>query len=369
MSDNMKAVVKRKPGLGAELDSVSKPTPRSNEVLVRVIATSICGTDVHIYRWDPWAEQHITEKNLPQVLGHEFCGMVEAVGSCVQNIKEGDYISAETHIPCNRCIQCRGGQQHLCHNLKIVGVDRDGCFAEYVVIPESVCWINDKKIPPEYASVQEPLGNAVYTVLGEDGDIAGKNMVILGDGPTGLLATGVARACGATQIFLVGLNEYTMEIGKRMGADHLLFAGSDSIDRVAYVRDNTYGYGADIVLEMSGAPQALSEGLQMVRKGGRFSAFGIMPEDKISFDYNQHTVFSGIQIHSINGRKMFDTWYRVRNLLSSGRLKIDPVVTHIILLSDFKKGFEEMMAMPRKSAKIVMFPHEEDYKEALSRRN
>jgi threonine 3-dehydrogenase len=264
-------------------------------------------------------------------------------------------------------LQALVGQMHLGERMKILGVDRDGVFADYLAVPEAVCWVNDKSIPPELATIQEPLGNATYAVLGEDNDVAGKSMVILGDGPIGLFAVGVARAVGVTNIILVGLSRFNLEIGRRLGADHILYADDNETDRVAYVKDHTYGFGADIVLEMAGVPQAVDEGFKMLRKGGRFSAFGVLSETAIPIDYNNSVVFKGCQIHGINGRKMFDTWYRVRNLLASGRLDISPVVTHKMALGDYREGFAKMMELPRKAAKIVLFPDKEELESALHR--
>jgi threonine 3-dehydrogenase len=364
----MKAVVKTKPQLGAEYIDVDRPEITADQVLVKVRATSICGTDVHIYKWDPWSQGRIGEKNLPQTLGHEVAGDVVEVGANVKKVKVGDYISAETHIPCKSCIQCLTGQEHICANLSILGVDCDGAFAEYFAVPESVCWINDPAIPPEFATVQEPLGNATYTVLGEDNDVAGKTAAIIGDGPIALLAVGVARAAGVTKIFLVGKYDFNMDIAKRMGADFLLYANKDDVDRISFIQEHTYGFGADIVLDMAGSPQALEEGFKMLRKGGRFSAFGVAAESPTLLDYNNGIVFKGSQVHGINGRLMYDTWFRVRNLLASGRLDISPVITHMFLLSDFEKGFNEMMTRPRKSAKVVLFPDEKEFEEAKKRR-
>jgi threonine 3-dehydrogenase len=239
-----------------------------------------------------------------------------------------------------------------------------------VAIPEIVCWVNDKSIPPEYATIQEPLGNSVYAVLGEDNDVAGKSMVILGDGPIGLFATGVARAAGVTNIFLVGLSDFNLDIGRRMGADHILYADDKKIDRVAYVKEHTFGYGADIVLELAGAPQAIHEGFAMLRKGGRFSAFGVISDPTVAIDYNNEIVFKGCQIHGISGRKMFDTWYRVRNLLASKRLDVSPVVTHMMALDDFVCAFDKMLAPfhERVAAKIVLFPDKAELEAALKRK-
>jgi threonine 3-dehydrogenase len=322
---------------------------------------------VHIFKWDPWSQGRIGEKLLPQTMGHEVAGEVVEVGKSVKTIKMGAYVSAETHIPCNACIQCGTGQQHICNNLKILGVDCNGAFAEYIAVPESVCWVNDERIPPEYASVQEPLGNATYAILGEDNDIAGKSMAIIGDGPIALLSVGVARACGVTSIFLCGKYDFNMDIAKRMGADHLLYSNKDDVDRVAFVKDHTYGFGADIVVDMAGSPQALDEGFKMLRKGGRFTAFGVAAESPTLMDYNNGMVFKGSQVHGINGRLMYDTWFRVRNLLASGRLDISPVVTHLFTLADFEKGFGEMMTRPRKSAKVVLFPDPKELEAAQKR--
>jgi threonine 3-dehydrogenase len=192
-------------------------------------------------------------------------------------------------------------------------------------------------------------------------------MVILGDGPVGLFAVGVAKAVGVTNIFLVGLSKYAMEIGKRMGADHLLYADDASLDRVKYVKDLTDGYGADIVVEMAGVKQAVNEGFSMLRKGGRFSAFGVMSEPTIAIDYNNSMVFKGCQIHGINGRKMFDTCYRVRNLLASKRLDVSPVVTHKLALEDYARGFELAMELPRNAGKVVLFPDKNELAQALKR--
>jgi threonine 3-dehydrogenase len=367
MPEKMKAVVKTKPALGAEHREVKSPQIAPDQVLVKVRATSICGTDVHIYKWDPWSDSRIGKKNLPQILGHEVAGEVVEVGKEVKTIKVGDYISAETHIPDKSCIQCLTGQEHICANLKILGVDCDGAFAEYFAVPESVCWINDKSIPPEFATVQEPLGNATYAVLGEDYNIAGRTMAIIGDGPIALFAVGVARVCGVTSIFHIGKYDFNMEISKKMGSDFQLYANKGDVDRVEFIRDHTCGFGADIVLDMAGSPQALDEGFKFLRKGGRFTAFGVASESPTPIDYNNGIVFKGAQVHGISGRRMFDTWFRVRNLLASKRLDISPVITHMFLLKDYEEGFKEMMTRPRKSAKVVLFPDEAEFEAAKKR--
>lgn len=349
MADKMKAVVKKNGEFGAIMEEVSIPKPKSDEVLVKVKATSICGTDVHIYEWNEWAQSRIKP---PQILGHEFAGDVVEVGKCVKNIKVGDYISAETHIPCYHCKPCLTGQFHICENLKIVGVDRDGCFAEYAVIPESVAWVNDRSIPPEIASVQEPLGNAVYCTTVTD--VFGQSVVIFGDGPTGLFATGVARVGGATRIITVGMMPFCLDIAKKMGADATINITEVKDVAEAIIEANN-GEKADIVLEMAGAEKAVADAVKVLRKGGRMSAFGVLPGE-VTIDYNNALVFKGATIFGINGRLMYDTWTKVRNILSSGRIDITPVITHKMPLDDFAKGFELMLDVPKKAGKIVLFP-------------
>jgi threonine 3-dehydrogenase len=363
----MKAVVKTNPGLGAELLDVEEPKPGKRDVIVKVKATSICGTDVHIYEWNEWAQKRIGKDRLPQILGHEVAGEVCEVGGDVREVKVGDYVSAETHIYNPRDLPALLGQFHIGERMKILGVDTDGAFAEYIRVPEYVCWINDRVIPPEIASIQEPLGNATYAVLGEDYDVAGKSMAIIGDGPIALFAIGVARVCGATSIFHIGKYDFNMEIGKRMGSDFQLYANKEC-DRVGYIRDHTRGYGVDIALDMAGSPQALEEGFKVLRKGGRFTAFGIPVKSPLMIDYSDGIVFKGAQIHGISGRKIFDTWYRVRNFLASGRLDVTPVITHLFMLEDYKKGFDLMMERPRKSAKVVLFLDKDEFKKAKKRR-
>ncbi len=349
MTGTMNAVVKTQRGPGAELLVSPIPSPGPHNVLVRVKATSICGTDVHIYQWDPWADSRI--KNIPQILGHEFAGEVVEIGREVKHIKVGDTISAETHIPCGECLQCLTDQMHICSNLNILGVDIDGCFAEYASIPEVVCWKNSPDIPFEYASVQEPLGNAVYATLVED--VAGKSVAVIGEGPTGLFAVGVARISGATEIFVLGRNRFRLEIARKMGADHIIFI--DEVDAVNYVLEKTKGIGVDVVLEMAGAQQAIDDGLKIIRKGGRFSAFGI-PSGNVKMDYANGIIFKGIKLYGINGREMFRTWFKVRNFLASKRLDISPVVTHKFPLSGFSEGFRVLTEGDRNCGKVVLLP-------------
>ncbi len=333
----MKAIVKTRPERGAELLDVPVPEPGPGEVLIKVIATSICGTDLHIYQWNEWAQKRIGPR-LPQIMGHEVAGRVVKVGPGVSRVKVGDYISAETHIPCGKCYQCLNGNFHICANMRIFGVDTDGVFAEYAVVPEVDAWINPPELPPEWASIQEPLGNAVDTVLAED--VAGKTVLALGAGPLGLLAIGVARASGATLIIVSEPSEFRREIAKKMGADVVVNPLEE--DLVDVVMRETKGVGVDVVLEMSGVPQALRDGLRAVTPGGRVSLLGLFDGD-VTLDLNELVIFKNLRVYGITGRRMFSTWFKVSRLLASGRLDPSPVITHVYQGFDkFEEAFELM---------------------------
>ncbi len=334
---------------GAELQEIPIPEIKPNEVLIKIQASSLCGTDVHIYEWDPWAQSRI--KNVPYTVGHETTGIVVKKGNMVTRVEEGDAVSVETHIPCLHCKQCLTGQMHVCQNLKILGVDTNGAFAEYLAVPEVVVWKNDPSVPPEYMSIQEPLGNAVHATLIEP--VHGKSVAILGDGPIGLFSAGVARACGATQIFLTGVEPFRLNIGKQMGADRIINVAKENA--IEIIKEATGGLGADVVLEMSGVASAMQDGVQMLRRGGRYCFFGIFKENLVPTPIND-IIFNGGRFYGINGRLMFDTWFTVSNLLASKRLDVRPVVTHKLPLSSFAEAFELMTETPKKAGKIVMFP-------------
>ena len=365
----MKAIVKTKPEKGAELLDVPVPDKLApGWVLIKVKATSICGTDVHIWNWDNWSQGRIGAAKLPQTLGHECCGEVVEVGPYCNRVKVGDYVSCETHIYDPADLTSQLGVLHVGKNMKILGVDTNGCFAEYIAAPEIVIWKNDKALTPELASVQEPLGNACYCTLGEDHDIFGKRVLIVGDGPIALFAVGIAKAAGASKIFQVGMADYNLKIGKQMGADiQMNILKEDAKQRLQTVLDNTDGFGVDVALEMAGATAAIDDCLKMVRKGGRVSAFGVLSQSQTTIDYNDGIVFKGIQIHGINGRKIFDTWYRNGMMLSSGKLDIKPVVTHLFALEDYKTAFDLLTANPRECAKIVLFPDKNELAAAKKR--
>ena len=347
LPETMKAILKTGPHPGLEMASVKIPSISDDEILIKTKAVSVCGTDLHIYKWNDWAQMRINR--LPFILGHEFAGEAVEVGRSVKNVSAGDYVSADSHIFCGRCLQCRIGQQHICNNLEILGIDRDGCFAEYVAIPARGVWKNDPDVPPEFASVQDPLGNAVYCTLVEP--VAGKSVLIIGDGPIGLFSAGVARASGASWVGLIGHHPSRMDVAKKMGADSLFHGDDDNIEQK--IMDITSGNGTDVVLEMSGSEKGLKQGLRLLRKGGRISLFGLFPAP-VQINLTNQIIFKGITMYGINGRIIFDTWERMHNLLKSGRLDISPVITHRLAFDNFEKGFELLMERPKKAVKVVM---------------
>lgn len=353
----MYAVVKAKRGPGAEITTVNIPKITRNEVLVRVKAASICGTDVHIWDWNEWAQNRV--KKIPLIFGHEFCGEVTEAGGDVRSVRIGDFVSAETHISDGTCYQCRTDRMHICQNVQILGVDMDGVFAEYVVLPERNAWKNDPKLDPGVASIQEPLGNAVQAALPKDHveDIAGKSVAVLGCGPIGLMAIAVVKALGASQIFATagGLNEMRMQLAKKMGANMVLSAKDKGKNITQIILDETDGNGVDVVLEMSGAPMALKQAFEVLTLGGRVSLLGLF-DKSVELDFNNAMIFKAATVYGISGRRMFQTWYQIKGLLSSleFRNKIASIITHRLSMEDVAKGIE--LINSKKAAKIVLEP-------------
>jgi len=347
MKGTMKCVVKKEAKEGAILTTREIPQIGPNEVLVKVLATSICGTDYHIYSWDAWSQKRIKP---PLIMGHEFAGEVVEVGEKVSKIKVGDIVSAETHIVCGKCALCVTGQAHICKDTEILGVDTQGTFAEYVAIPEDNAWVNDPSIPPEYLCIQEPLGNAVHTVL--SGDIIGKTIAVVGCGPIGIMAVAVAKAVGASKVIAIEVNEYRLNLAKEVGADVVINPIQENV--IERILAETDGLGVDVVAEMSGNPIAIQQALKYIKLGGRMAMLGIPAED-VKLDIANDIVFKGIQIHGIVGRKMYETWYQVKGLLASGNLSLDKIVTHKLPLEDFEKGMELMKS--GNCGKVVLFPN------------
>ena len=340
----MKAVMKTKPGPGLEIVDAPIPEVGPHDVLIKVIKNSICGTDVHIYTWDEWAASRIKP---PIIFGHEFVGEVVEVGKEVRSINPGDYVSAETHIFCGHCYLCRTGEAHICSNVKILGVDVNGAFAEYVKVPEQNVWKTDPSIPPEIASLQEPFGNAVYTALVED--ITAKTVAIFGGGPIGLMSVGVTKASGADKIFLIEPNPFRLSLGEKMGADILINPEKDN--PIEVILDETGGLGVDVVLEMSGAEPAIQQMFKVIRNGGRISLLGI-PKKKIAVDFSEDIIFKGIRIYGITGRKIYETWYQTTSFLATGKVDLTPIITHQLKIDEIEKGME--LLIKKEAAKIVM---------------
>ncbi|UCC13060.1 MAG: L-threonine 3-dehydrogenase [candidate division WOR-3 bacterium] len=345
----MKAVVKTKRAPGAELCDIDIPRPGPNEILVKVLATSICGTDLHIFLWNEWADHRI--HRIPQIMGHEVCGQVLDIGDQVKHIKKDDIISAETHIACGHCYLCQTGNGHICINGSIFGVDIDGVFAEYAVVPANNAWLIDANIPRDYGSIMEPLGNAVHTTLA--GNIAAQTVLVTGCGPIGIMSIAVARACGATTIIATEINEFRKQLARQAGADLVLDPTADDVAK--QIKLATDGLGVDVVIEMSGNPSAIRQGLDAIRPGGRFSILGI-PDKPLEIDWGPNIIFKYITVQGINGRLMFSTWHQTARLLRSGRLDLEPIITHRFRLEEFEKGMDLMKS--GNCGKILLYPHE-----------
>jgi threonine 3-dehydrogenase len=347
MQKTMQAVVKPQAAPGAEIREVKVPGFGATDVLVKVKVASICGTDLHIYEWDRWAQKRI---HPPLIPGHEFCGEVVAFGNEVTSVKEGDFVSAEMHVACGKCLQCRTGEAHICQNVKIIGVDADGAFAEYVVIPESNIWKLDPAIPHEYASILDPLGNAVHAVLA--GEIAAKTVAITGCGPIGLFSIAVARAVGATTVFAIEVNQHRRRIAKEMKADFVLDPSAEDVQKI--VNEKTGGLGVDVVLEMAGHPDAIRTAFDIVRHGGRISLLGLTSKP-VSLNFSEDIIFKGITVQGINGRRMYQTWYQMTALLKAGKLDLHPAITDRIAMAQFSQAMERLKT--GEASKILVFPN------------
>ena len=339
---------KVRPEPGAELVRTESRALKPHEIRVRIRAASVCGTDKHIYNWDAWAQGRIKP---PLTFGHEACGDVVEIGSAVKRVSVGDFISMETHVPCGACRLCLTDQQHICLNLQILGVDTSGCFTEELVVPEACAWVNPKDMDPRIAAIQEPFGNAVYCV--DKAHVGSKSVAILGDGPIACFAAGIAKAMGAAHVLVTGLSPARLELARKMGAHQVVDANRQDV--VETVKDATGGDGADVVLEMAGAAATVKQGFQALRKGGTFVAFGI-PSGDVSLDYANALVFKEATVLGINGRRMYETWYQTRAILTKGLVDPLPVVTHVMPLTDYAKAFEAINDPASTAGKIVLRP-------------
>lgn len=342
----MQALVKLDRAPGAQLAEVSVPGIGPRDVLVKVGAASICGTDLHIYSWDPWAQSRFDP---PMVFGHEFAGDVVAVGDEVTAVAPGAYVAAESHIACGQCYECRHGLQHICRRVEIIGVDRPGAFAQYVAIPEQNAWPTNPRFPPRIATIQEPMGNAVHTALSTP--IAGASVAIFGAGPIGLFAVPIARASGAKKIITIEPSNFRRDLAARIGSDVVIDPGRDNV--VRRILEETEGEGVDVVLEMSGNAQAIAQALTSLRYGGHISMLGI-PARPVEVDLADGVIFKGATVHGISGRRMFETWYQTRGFLESG-MDLSPIITNELPLSDFAEAFQ--LVQTGQSGKVILYPN------------
>jgi threonine 3-dehydrogenase len=352
----MRALRKIGPGPGLELADVPIPEPGPGEVLIQVKATSICGTDLHIYQWDPWAAEHVVT---PLTVGHELCGIVVERGEGVTAPETGQLVSVESHVVCDTCSWCRTGRGHLCENTQILGVHRDGAYADYVCVPAVNAWPDPSDMPYSIASLQENFGNAVHTA--STPVVAGRKVLVTGMGPVGIMALAAARALGARAVFATDISDYRLELAQKMGADLALNPTRDDVERV--VMAATEGEGVDVVLEMSGAPAAIDTGFRMLKAGGEVALLGLFSRN-LSFDIDDHIIFKGATVYGIVGRRLWGTWYEARGLMRSGIIDLAPIVTHRFALDDFQAAFELMRS--GRCGKIVMFPDPADADGPLS---
>ncbi|HEY5339399.1 MAG TPA: L-threonine 3-dehydrogenase, partial [Candidatus Aquilonibacter sp.] len=344
MASTMKALSKLRPEAGFTLTQVPIPQIGPTDVLIRVEKAGVCGTDQHIYTWDPWAQARV---HPPLVIGHEFMGTVEAIGDAVRAVKPGDRVSAEGHIADLTCVLCRTGKAHICEHVKIIGVDCDGAFAEFIAMPEYNVWKLDPAIPDEFAAVFDPLGNAVHTVMAAG--VSTKSVVITGVGSIGLMAIPVARAAGASSVYAIDVNPAKLELARRLGADATFDPRTPGL--VEEIKARTGGDGVEVLLEMSGSGSAIDLGLQMVRNGGTAALLGI-PSDNINLNLAERIIFKGLTVLGINGRTMFETWYQTQALVKSGRVDLRPIITHVLPFHEFDRAFELMRS--GEAAKIVL---------------
>ncbi len=338
----MKALVKSKPERGIWMEDIPTPTVGHNDVLIKISRSAICGTDIHIYQWDEWAKSTIP---VPLAIGHEFAGEIVEVGSEVKGFVPGDRVSAEGHITCGVCRNCRAGRRHLCINTVGVGVDRPGAFAEYLSVPAFNVFKLPNVISNDMASILDPLGNATHTALSFD--LVGEDVLITGAGPIGVMAVAIARYAGARHIVITDINDYRLDLARKMGASAALNVTQDSLDDTMQQLGMTEGF--DVGMEMSGNPQAFRDMLRTMHHGGRIAILGIPPEET-SVDWHQ-IIFKGLILKGIYGREMFETWYKMSSMLQSG-LNIEPIITHHFDVDEFQPAFELMES--GQSGKVIL---------------
>ncbi|HPF47428.1 MAG TPA: L-threonine 3-dehydrogenase [Emcibacteraceae bacterium] len=338
----MKSLVKAKAEIGIWLEDVKKPTIGHNDVLVQVNKTAICGTDIHIFNWDDWAQNTIP---VPMTVGHEFSGVIVELGSEVNGLKIGDRVSAEGHVTCGHCRKCRAGERHLCRNTVGIGVNRPGAFAEFISVPATNICPLPRTINDDLGAILDPLGNAAHTAL--EFDLVGEDVLITGAGPIGIMAVAIAKHVGARHIVITDINDYRLGIAKQMGATRAVNVSRKSLKDVMEDLNMTEGF--DVGLEMSGNARAFSDMLDVMNHGGKIAMLGIMPGDT-AINWN-HVIFKGLEIKGIYGRRMFETWYKTIAMLESG-LDLSPVLTHHFKIDDYEEGFEIMRS--GNSGKVIL---------------
>jgi threonine 3-dehydrogenase len=338
----MKALVKAEAGPGLALQRVRKPEPGHNDLLIRIRHTAICGTDIHIWNWDEWARRTVP---IGMHVGHEYVGEVVAMGSEVRGFGVGDRVSGEGHVTCGFCRNCRAGRRHLCRNTVGVGVNREGCFAEFLVIPAFNAFRIPDDIPDEVAAILDPLGNATHTALSFD--LVGEDVLITGAGPIGIMAAAISRHVGARHVVVTDVNDYRLALAMKMGATRAVNVAHVELQAVMKELGMTEGF--DVGMEMSGSPQALRSMLEAMNHGGKVALLGIPPGD-VAIDWNQ-VIFKGLVIKGIYGREMFETWYKMVAMLQSG-LDVAPVITHRYAADDYVSGFQTMLS--GRSGKVVL---------------
>ncbi len=353
----MHAVVKKRRTAGADIESVSRPEVGENDVLLEMKHSSICGTDVHIWYWNHWAEKRV--KNLPIIFGHEVCGEVVEKGGSVESVEIGDIVAAETHIVDLECYQCKTGRMHICRNMKILGVDTDGVFAEYIRIPAMNARVLPENLDPKLGSLLEPLGNATFTVLPDEcaDRIRGMTVFVAGCGPIGLMSIAMLKVLGASKVIASEMASETkrFDLAKRMGADLVIDASVGTERLTSTVMEETGGDGVDISLEMSGAPAALRQVFDVLTPGGRVSVLGLYP-DPVKIDVNNAITFKSAVVHGITGRKMFETWDEMYRVLENEafRDKLSQIISHTLPIRDIAHGME--LIHTRQSAKVSLTP-------------
>jgi threonine 3-dehydrogenase len=338
----MKALVKAKPERGIWMQDIPPPVVGHNDVLIRVNRSAICGTDIHIYQWDDWAQHTIP---VPLAVGHEFSGTIVECGIEVRGFEPGDRVSAEGHITCGVCRNCRAGRRHLCMNTKGVGVNRPGAFAEFIAVPAFNVFKLPEAITDDMAAILDPFGNATHTALSFD--LVGEDVLITGAGPIGIMAVAIARYAGARHIVITDVNDYRLDLARKMGASAALNVTHDSIDDTMQALGMEEGF--DVGMEMSGNPTAFRDLLRTMHHGGKVALLGIPPDDT-AIDWNQ-VIFKGLILKGIYGREMFETWYKMSSMLQSG-LNIEPVITHHFGIDEFEPAFELMES--GQSGKVIL---------------